>query len=50
MLILMDNLEEAIDVLELENRGLRLCLTKPIYKFVDNPEKIVVDATKFTWS
>tara|TARA_R100000458_G_C8113646_1_gene135407 strand:- start:366 stop:518 length:153 start_codon:yes stop_codon:yes gene_type:complete len=42
-------LNQEIEVLKMENAGLRLCLTKPLYKFVDKPEDVVVDASKLTW-
>ena len=34
----------------LEIAGLQKALTRPQYKFTEHPEKIVVDATKFTWN
>ena len=42
-------LKQQVAVLEIENRGLRLCLTKPLYKFTSKPEDVKVDASRFTW-
>jgi len=42
-------LKQAIEVLKMQNAGLRLSLTKPLYKFTSRPEDVVVDASRLTW-
>ena len=42
-------LNQKIEVLKMENAGLRLCLTKPLYKFTSKPEDVIVDASRLTW-
>ena len=42
-------LRQSIEVLKMENRGLRLCMTKPAYRFTSKPEDVKVDASKLTW-
>ncbi len=43
-------MEIQIQTLRLEIAGLKKALTRPQYKFTEHPEKVVVDATRFTWN
>tara|TARA_R100001463_G_scaffold675_4_gene3081 strand:- start:8418 stop:8579 length:162 start_codon:yes stop_codon:yes gene_type:complete len=45
----MKELKQELEVLKMENAGLRLCLTKPLYKFTSKPEDVTVDASRLTW-
>jgi len=45
----IEELKQEIEVLKMQNRGLRLSLTKPLYSFTSAPEDVVVDASKLTW-